>query len=154
MNVIHRFPPFCAFQTCTFLEHSAENYAPYLVVTFSSYPCSLELTKLRDWEIFLSTAACHINLDTFVIIYIIHSLTIFRLKMRYLRLNLIHLSFVVQYIFILSFRLLPVLQISAEPVIMKSNLTFFLSYGCIEIDFTLKYGGGIYVVTSAMSRKF
>ena len=69
MNVIHRIPPFWAFQTNIFLEHSAENYAPCLVVTFCSDPCVLELTQLRDWEILPSTNACHINLETFMIIY-------------------------------------------------------------------------------------
>ena len=69
MNVLHRLVPFCALQTRIFLDHSAENYAPCLVVTFCSDPCALELTQLRDWEILLSTMACHINLKTCMIIY-------------------------------------------------------------------------------------
>ena len=69
MNVIHRLPPFCAFQTHVFLEHSAENYAPCLVVTFCSDTGALEKTQVRDREILLSTAAYHINLDSFMIIY-------------------------------------------------------------------------------------
>ena len=69
MTAIHHLPPFCAFQTLIFLEHSAENYVPCLVVTFSSDPCALEMTLLHDWEILPSTTACHINLETFMIIY-------------------------------------------------------------------------------------
>ena len=68
MNVIHRILPFCAVQTRIFVEHSVENYETCLVVTFRSDPCALELTQLRDWDILLSTAACHINLDTFMIV--------------------------------------------------------------------------------------
>ena len=66
MNVIHRIPPFCAFHTLIFLGHSAENYAPCLVVTFCSDPRALEVTQLRNLEI---TTACHINFETFMIIY-------------------------------------------------------------------------------------
>ena len=64
---INRLSPFCAIQTRIFLEHSAENYETCLVVTFCSDSCALELTQLRDCEMLLSTAACHINLDTFMI---------------------------------------------------------------------------------------
>ena len=64
MNVIDRPPSVSAFQTRIFLEHSAENYASCLVVTFRSDPCAIELTQLRDLEILLSTSACHINLET------------------------------------------------------------------------------------------
>ena len=67
MTVTHRLPPFCAFQTLIFLEHSAENYVPCHVVTFCSDPCPLELTQLRDWGILPSTTACHINLETFIV---------------------------------------------------------------------------------------
>ena len=70
MNVIHRLPPISAFQTRIFLEHSAENYASCLVVTFRSDPCALKLTKIRDWEILPSTTVCHISLETLMIIYI------------------------------------------------------------------------------------
>ena len=70
MNVIHRLPPFCAFQTRIFLEHSADNYAPCIVVTFCFYPCALELTQLRDWEIFSSSTVSHINNDTCIFRYI------------------------------------------------------------------------------------
>ena len=38
IDVILRSPPFCAFQTLIFLDHSAENYAPCLVVTFLFWP--------------------------------------------------------------------------------------------------------------------
>ena len=69
MNVIHRLSPFSAFQTLIFLEHSAENYVPCLVVTFCSDPCALELSQLRYWEILPSTTACHVHLETFMIIY-------------------------------------------------------------------------------------
>ena len=96
MNVIHRLPPFCAVQNRIFLEHSAENYETCLVVTFYSDSCALELTQLRDWKMLLSTAACHINLETLWLQITIHSFTIFTWKMR-LILNLIYLSFVVQY---------------------------------------------------------
>ena len=68
MTVIHRLPPSCALQTLIFLEHTAENYAPCLVVTFCSDPCALELTQLRDWEILPSATACQINLETFMIL--------------------------------------------------------------------------------------
>ena len=69
MTVVHRLPPSCAFQTLIFLEYSAENYAPCLVVTLCYDPCALELTKFRDWEILLSTTACQINLETFMVLY-------------------------------------------------------------------------------------
>ena len=51
MNVIHRLQSFYAFYIRIFLEHSAENYAPCLVVTLCSDPYALELTQLREWEI-------------------------------------------------------------------------------------------------------
>ena len=69
MTVIHHPSPFRAFQTLIFLQHSAENYAPCLVVTFCCDPCALELTQLCDWEILPSTTACHINFETLMVIY-------------------------------------------------------------------------------------
>ena len=69
MNALHRLPPFCAFQNLIFFEHSAENYAPCLVVTFCFDPYALVLTQLRDLENLPSTTACHINLEKLMIIY-------------------------------------------------------------------------------------
>ena len=69
MNVIHRSPPVCAFQNLILLEFSAENKAPWLLVTFCFDPCALELTQLRDWEMLLITTAAHINHETLMIIY-------------------------------------------------------------------------------------
>ena len=64
----------------------------YLVVTFCSDPFALELTQLRDWEILPITTAAHINHETLMSIYN-YILTIFKWKMRNLRLNLKYLSF-------------------------------------------------------------
>ena len=90
MNVIKRIPPLCAFHTRIFLEHSAEDYAQRLDVTFCSDPCALELIQLRNLEISPSTTASHINHETIMIIYIYnYNLITFKWQMRMVRLNFI-----------------------------------------------------------------
>ena len=65
---MHPLQPFCTFQTRIFLEHSAENYGPCLVVTFCYDPFALEFTHLRDLVMLPITTASHINHETFMII--------------------------------------------------------------------------------------
>ena len=97
MNVIHRSPPACAFQNLIFLDIQRKTKLHVLLLLLVLTPVHLNWSSFATGKCNRSPRQLISTMNPWWLYITIHFLTIFKWKMRNLRLNLIYLSFFVHY---------------------------------------------------------